>query len=438
MLGFLGFLTMALIIILLLKNKTVPAIAFITVPTLIALIAGFSVVEVGGFIKTGVVDTAEMATLFIFSITFFGLMGDVGMFDRIISALVKKAGNGVMSVCFLTTLIAMIGHLDGSGASTFLITIPAMLPIFKKLGMRKTSLMTICTAAMGVMNLLPWGGPTMRAASVINVDAAELWHQMIPMQVVGVFCAFGVAAIIGMMEKKRGAGYNPARIVDVVPDTGDASSESKEALMRPKLFWFNVGLTLAVILVLSFVKIPAFLPFMVGTAIALFVNYPGTKAQEGRIKAHSRAAIMMASTLLSAGVLLGILQESGIMDAMASVLVSVIPTAMGPYIAIVIGVLSAPLALVFCTDSYYYGVMPIVLGVASSFGVSPVHVAITMIVCRNCACFISPVVPATFLGCGLAEVDIKDHIKSSFGWVWAISIIMLVTGLPFGIITLGV
>jgi CitMHS family citrate-Mg2+:H+ or citrate-Ca2+:H+ symporter len=432
-LGIMGFLTMAIIIILLLKSKTVPSIAFIAVPVIMAIIGGCSIADIGEYVKAGVLDTAPTATLFIFSILFFGIMSDVGMFDRIIDALVKRAGNSVLAITMLTALVAMIGHLDGGGASTFLITIPAMLPIYKKMNMRKTTLMTICTASMGVMNLLPWGGPTMRAASVLEIDATALWKQLIPMQFVGIFCAFGLAFILGRIEKKRGAGYHGNAAAEVA-----ATVELKEnAFARPKLFWFNIALTLGVILTLVFItEVPSYLIFMLGVVVALMVNYPGKDMQDKIIKSHSAPAILMATTLLTAGVLLGILENSGMMDQMASLLVAVIPEALGPHLAIVIGILSAPLALVFCTDSYFYGVLPIMIGVGARFGVNPAEIAIAMIVCRNCASFISPVVPATFLGCGLAEIEINEHIKKSFVPVFAISMICLVCGIFFGIIKL--
>ena len=428
-LAILGFLTMALIIVLLLKAKTVPAIAFIAVPTVTAFLAGFSVGEIGGFIKSGVADTASTACLFIFSILFFGIMSDTGMFDRIIDALVKKAGNSVIAITMLTALIAMIGHLDGSGASTFLITIPAMLPIYKRMNIRNTTLLTICVAAMGVMNLLPWGGPTMRTASVIEVDATLLWKELIPMQVVGIVLAFAVALILGRIELKRGAGLDGALAAEHM-----AEEKKVNELARPKLFWFNIVLTLAVILILTFVDVPSYYVFMIGVAIALLVNYPGEKVQSKIIKSHSGAAIMMASTLLTAGVLLGILEESGMMDSMATALVNILPEFLGPHLAVVIGILSVPLALVFCTDSYFYGVLPIMIGVGAKYGLSAMEMGIAMVVCRNCATFISPVVPATFLGCGLAEVEIQDHIKHSFLWVWAISGVCLIAGICFGII----
>ena len=434
MLGILGFLTMLVIMILLFKSKTTPAIAFILVPIAMALVGGFSIVDIGGFAKIGVAGTASTATLFIFSITFFGIMSDVGMFDVIINKLVTKAGQNVIIITVLTAIIAMISHLDGSGASTFLITIPAMLPLYKKLNIRKTTLMLICTASMGVMNLLPWGGPTMRAASVVGIEAADLWHRLIPMQVVGLVACIALAIILGKIEIKHGAGKVVEGMNFGAEDT--AAATLSEDLAKPKLLWFNIALTLGVILTLSFVKVPTYFPFMIGVAIALIINYPGMKNQQERMKAHASAALMMATTLLAAGVLLGVLQESGMMDSMANGMVSIIPAFMGPYIHIIIGIASAPLAILFCTDSYYYGVLPIMISIGATFGVDPVAIAITMVVCRNCASFISPVVPATFLGCGLAEIEINEHIKYSFWWVWGISIVMLVSGIILGVITL--
>jgi CitMHS family citrate-Mg2+:H+ or citrate-Ca2+:H+ symporter len=434
MLGILGFLTMFIIIVLLFKSKVTPTIAFIIIPIVMAAIGGFSVTEIGDFVKSGVGSTASTATLFIFSITFFGLMSDVGMFDVLIDKLVKKAGTKVIAITILTAVIAMISHLDGAGASTFLITVPAMLPLYKKLNMRNTTLMLICTASMGVMNLLPWGGPTMRAATVLGIEASYLWHQLIPMQIAGIIACLAVAVIMGRQEIKLGAGANGVITLETEEEVKE--NTAKAELARPKLVWFNAALTIGVILVLSFVDMPTYIPFMIGVSIALIVNYPGMKNQEKRLKAHASAALTMAMTLLAAGVLLGVLDKSGMMESMANAMANVIPAFMGPYIHLIIGVASAPLALVFGTDSYYYGVLPIMIGIASSFGIDPIAVAITMVICRNCASFISPLVPATFLGCGLAEIEIKDHIRTSFWWVWGISIIMMIIGIFTGVLPL--
>ena len=442
MLAALGFATVIAIIVLLLKNKTTPAIAFIVVSCVTAgilVVSGtFSMEEVGDFISSGVSGTSGTACLFLFSVLYFGIVTDAGMFDRIINTLLKRVGDNVVGVTMMTCTIAMIGHLDGGGASTFLITIPAMLPIYKKLHIRATTLMLICVTAMGVMNLLPWGGPTMRAASVLGIDANELWIELIPMQIVGVAISFATAFIWGHIELRRGAGLNgtlaqSGHYEDL--DIGEVV-EKDSSLARPHLFVFNCLLTLGVILGLVFLPLPSYLLFMLGCAVALLVNYKGAKLQGKIIKMHSGPAIMMATTLFGAGVFLGVLAESGIMDHMATVIAGLLPAAMGRYLPIIIGVLSVPLALAFSTDSYFYGLLPVLIGVGNSFGVDPLQTGIAMVVCKNFATFISPVVPATFLGIGLAGVEIKDHIKASFFWIWGASIVCLVFGILFGIISI--
>ena len=441
MLAALGFATIIMIIVLLLRNVTVPAIAFIGVSTVTAAIlvltGTFTVSEMGDFIKSGVSGVHSTAALFIFSVLFFGIMTDAGMFDRIINALMKKVGNNVVGVAMMSCIIAMIGHLDGGGASTFLITIPAMLPVYKKLKMRPTTLLLICVTAMGVMNLLPWGGPTMRSASVLGVEANVLWMQLLPMQAVGIVIALFTAFFWGTVEKKRGAGINSTlEAEDTMISEETAGSAERSGLIRPNLFWFNICLTLLIIVCLIFLPVPSYFTFMLGCVAALLVNYPGAKLQNKIIKSHSGPALMMASTILAAGVFLGVLEESEIMNHMANILASFIPQSMGRFLPLIIGVLSVPLTMMFCTDSYFYGLLPVLIGVGSKFGVNPAHIAIAMVVCRNCATFISPVVPATFLGVGLAGVEIKDHIKTCFFWIWGVSLVCMDAGLVLGVISL--
>ena len=438
-LALLGFATVIAVIVLLLRNVTVPALAFVSVSTITAAIlvatGAFTLDEMAGFIKEGVKGVHGTAILFIFSVLFFGVMTDAGMFDKIIGALMKKVGNNVIGVALMTCLIAIIGHLDGGGASTFLITIPAMLPVYKRLHMRRETLLLICVTSMGVMNLLPWGGPTMRAASVLGVEPNDLWSQIVPMQVVGLVLAVGTAIFWGFQEKKRIAKLGDAAVEDAGKYDDSESEEKNNELARPKNFLFNVVLTLAVIIVLVMDIFPSYYVFMVGCALGILVNYRGKKLHNSIIKSHASAGLSMASTILCAGVFLGVLSKSGIMEKMAIMMANVIPASLGRFLPIIIGILSVPLALLFDTDSYFYGLLPVLVSVGNQFGVNPAHIAIAMVVCRNCATFISPVAPATYLGIGLAGVEIKDHIKYCFGWQWGVSLICLVAGLILGVIT---
>ena len=330
-LALLGFATVITVIVLLLRNVTVPALAFVSVSTITAAIlvatGAFTLDEMAGFIKEGVKGVHGTAILFIFSVLFFGVMTDAGMFDKIIGALMKKVGNNVVGVALMTCLIAIIGHLDGGGASPFLIPIPAMLPVYKRLHMRRETLLLICVTSMGVMNLLPWGGPTMRAASVLGVESNDLWSQILPMQIVGLVLAVGTAIFWGLQEKKRIAKLGDAAVEDVGKYDDSDSEEKNNELARPKNFIFNVILTLAVIIVLVLDIFPSYYVFMVGCALGILVNYRGKKLQNSIIKSHASAGLSMASTILCAGVFLGVLSKSGIMEKMAIMMASVIAPA---------------------------------------------------------------------------------------------------------------
>ena len=375
-------------------------------------------------------------------------MTDAGMFDVIIGKLMTLVGDNVIGVTLMTAVIALIGHLDGGGASTFCIVVPAMLPVYKKMHMRPTTLLRIAVLAMGVLNLMPWAGPTMRAASVLGIEAGSLWGTLIPVQIFGIVLCLGHAVLAGFQEKARGAGLTGKLAKEegeVVVDTA-AADASRNELARPKLFWFNLILTIAVIALLIKDIFPSYVPFMFGVAIAILVNYPGAKMQKKVINLHAGPALMMCSTLMGAAVLMGILVKTvnsadgneiaSVVTNMSSLITMILPAALGRHLPIVIGILSVPLALAFDTDSYFYGMLPVMIGIGAEFGVQALPIAVAMVVCRNCATFISPMVPATLLGIGLADIDIKDHIKASFMYVWAFSIICMLFAIILGIMPL--
>ena len=444
--GLLGFACIIAIVVTLFKSKTLPSIAFIVFPMILAVIlvigGYYSWGNIGSLIKSGFGSTGPTAALFVFSVLYFGIMTDAGMFDVIINKLMKLVKDNVVGVCVMSAVIALIGHLDGGGASTFCIVIPAMLPVYKKMHMRPTTLLTICVIAMGVLNLMPWAGPTMRAATVIGVEAASLWQILLPIQVCGVVMAFGVAVILGIIEKKRGAGLH-GKLTEIHGDVVLSESETEEAneLARPKLFIFNIALTIAVIVLLVKDMFPSYVPFMIGVATAILVNYPGAKMQKKIINGHAGPALMMCSTLMGAAVLMGVLVKNiegttSVITCMSDLISSFLPAALGRHLPIVIGLLSVPLALAFDTDSYFYGMLPVMIGIGEGFGIAAMPIAIAMVVCRNCATFISPMVPATLLGVGLADVDIKDHIKCSFFWVWGFSFICMLIAIVLGLLPL--
>lgn len=432
MVALIGFIMIVAVVVLLLKGKMSPLVVMAVVPTVAALLLGYGPVEVCDFIKEGIKTTTSNGILFIFSVIYFGVMSDTGMFDVIVQGLVKTAGKSVIAVTVATALIATIAHLDGTTATTVLITIPAMYPVYKKMNIDPKVLLCLTGACMGVMNLLPWGGPVARAATVLEMDANDLWHILIPIQIFGFIANITVGVLLGMWAIKHGAGAGKG--VEVVLDENAKAEE--EALRRPKLLIFNLALTIFLIVVLSKGWVTSYVAFLLALAVALAVNYPSLKLQDKLVKRHAPAAVAISGTLFAAGAMVGIFNGTGMLTALAEVIIHIVPGFMGGLLHIIFGILALPLGLCVGTDAYFYGIMPLVIEVAKTYGVAGLSTATTMIIGKNLALMVSPLTPATFLALGLTDVELKDHMKFSIPVYWGVSIVMLVIGIVLGIVPL--
>lgn len=428
-----GFIMIIAIVVMLLKQKMSPIVVLIALPVVAAIILGTGITELGEMAKAGMSTVSNNAFLFIFSIIFFCVMSDVGVFDIIVNRLVKMAGDNVVLITVATGIVGIIAHLDGATATTVLITIPTMYPIYKKMGIRPHVLLLIVASAMGVMNLLPWGGPVARAATVLGIEATDLWLEMIPIQIAGVVTTIVLAVILGLIEKKRGAGTTLAQHNLVVDNDGE--EKVLDERFR-KLLPVNAILTVLVIGVLVWDQLPAYFVFMLGLSLAMIINYPSLKEQNNKIKEHAASALQIAMTIMSAGIMVGIMDGTGMIAAMADTLTSIIPAALGQFIHVIFGLLALPLGMLIGTDAYFFGLMPPILEVGEAFGVAAANTAKTMLIGKNVALMISPLVPATWLSLGLVDdVQIGEHIKFSVPWLYAISVIMIIVGFVTGIIT---
>lgn len=448
MLSAMGFIMIALIIILLLKEKMSPVAVMVIIPTIAAFLVGTNINDLSAYVTDGMDSIKSNAFMFIFSILFFGIMSDVGVFDALVDKLAAWAADNPVKITVSTALIATIAHLDGSAAATLLITVPAMLPIYRKMGMRSQTLLTVIAASVGVMNLLPWGGPTVRAATVIGMDPTDLWRELIPIQILGVFLSLGTAVILGLREKKYALANlnltNSTETVNARTETSgpaiDKEAEEKEVNPRfKKLLPVNIILTIGIIGLLmanKVVDLPSYYVFMLGTVIAMIINFPNLKDQNAQIKKHAASALSIVATIMAAGVMVGIMEGTGMLEAMANTLINIIPESLGKYIHVIFGILGGPLGMITGTDAYFYGILPPLAGVGEAFGIKSIYTAIAMILGKNCILLLSPMVPATWLGLGLFddEITLRGHIKSSFGWCYGISLIMLIFGILFGII----
>ncbi|KRE79163.1 CitMHS family transporter [Arthrobacter sp. Soil764] len=484
MLVILGFAMIAVFMVLIMTKKLTPVLALIIVPTVFGLFAGAGL-GIGDMVMDSMKSMTSTAALLMFAIIYFGLMIDVGLFDPLMKFILRKLGNDPAKVVLGTAILAAAVSLDGDGSTTFILTTAAMLPVYLRLKMSPVVLTCVAGLANGTMNILPWGGPTARAATALKIDVNDVFVPMIPSLVAGLVVVFAFAWLLGLQERNRlratapeiwgvpdtaeefdggtsatasgtgrgRKGGNPGgaaptggsvavleRTETLVDDhdsaMADTALDPNRSTLRPKLFWFNLALTVAVMVVLVANIIPLPFVFMVGAAIALLVNFPKVKDQGAQLIAHAPSIVAVVSMVMAAAVLTGVLKGTGMVEAMSAWLVQIIPSSMGPFMAVITGILSIPMTFFMSNDAFYFGVLPVLSETAAHYGVGAADMARASITGQPFH-LQSPLVPAILLLVSLAKVDLGDHHKKVLWRTAVISLVMLGVGLLTGAIGIG-
>ncbi|MDO4336591.1 MAG: SLC13 family permease [Eubacteriales bacterium] len=265
------------------------------------------------------------------------------------------------------------------------------------------------------------------------MNSSDLWHPLIPVQAVMLILLLVVAFLQGKISKrgKETLTDEPQKHTE----KEDAPNPGFDKNSKVRLL-INYVLTIGVIALLVMDMLPSAFVFMMGLAIGLIVNIPDLKMQNKKLKEYGTAAMSMVVTLFAAGVFTGVLKNTGILDSMAATIVAIIPAALGPYTHFIIAAFAVPLIMCLGTDAFYYGLLPVVIGVCANFGIEAEIVARTLLIAENVGVTISPLTPAVFLGLGVLDLELGDHIKYSIPWVWAVSILSIIVAVVIGVIPL--
>ena len=444
-----GLIAIAAIVAMLLSGRVSPLVAFVLVPIVAALVTGFGIEDIATFYEQGFARVIPVAVMFVFAILFFGILQDAGLFEPIILKVLSVSKGNVVSITVATALVACIAHLDGSGATTFLLTIPALYPTYQRLRMSPYLLLLLVGLGASIMNMLPWAGPLARIGSVLGMSPGELWQPLIPLQIFALVLLLALAVVLGMRENRRIKRLPPlashashaSHASQGEAVSGAAIQETPEAqpVANKVPAWrmtFNALLLIAVVAALTTDVLPPSLVFMVGVALALPVNITHMDGQMQSIKRHAPNALIMATIIIAAGTFLGILNGSNMLSELSADIVAILPAAVVPYMHILIGIFGVPFDLILSTDAYFFAFLPIVVEVVGNAGVPAVSTAYAMVIGNIIGTFVSPLAPAVWLALQLAGLEMGKHIRYSFGIMWGFSLVLLLFGYLFGIITL--
>lgn len=423
MLVVLSYTMIAVFMYAVMTKKLSALTALILVPVIFALFMGHTA-DLGKMMLEGIKLLAPTGVMITFAILYFCMMTDAGLFDPLIRLIVKLVKGDPLKIVIGTALLGICVGLDGDGATTYLIITTALLPLYRRLGIRPQIMATILILAIGVMNILPWGGPFSRVASSLKLDPTQLFIQMIPVMLMGALWTVAVAFYLGKKERNRLGTQS----IDFDKDISHSSYDAKNWRS-----WFNIILTIVLIVIMVGGWISIAPLFMIAFSIGLVVNFPTLHQQKEVIARYADSVLAVSTLIFAAGIFVGILTGLGMTNAIAQHLISIIPESSGPYLSSLTAFLSMPFTYILTNDAFYFGILPILAETASHYGITPDKMAIASLIGQPVH-LLSPMVASTYLLCSLTDIDYGKNQKATILWCVGTSVVMYFSALALGLI----
>lgn len=418
-----GFGCLATFVALIMTRRLSAVTALILVPIAFGLLAGLGL-GVADLMVEGARSVLPTVVTLVFALLYFAVMIEAGLFEPLVRTIMRWAGAHPTRVTIASVLIPGIIALDGSGTTAALVAVAALGPVYDRLGMNKLMLFTLLMMADILAHTVPWGSPTIRAATAMHVDPMVLYAPMvIPLLACFVFL-IGMAVYFGRFERKRLAaeGFVPL-------EPADAEVEG----MKPKPWIYAANFLLTALLIFGMAVAGKALPavMMAAFAVAVVINRPRSSQQADLLARHAERALTIALLVLSAGAFLGVMSKSGMIEAMATATMAAMPSAIGPYFAVVVAVLSMPLTFFLSNDAFYFGFLPLLGHMGMQFGLAPEEIARASLIGQPVH-GLSPILPALYFICGLLKIEVQAVQAFALKWAIMLSLVFLVTALLVG------
>lgn len=441
-----AYVMMAIFMYIIMKKKMSPFTALVLIPLIFAIIlvatGQVQDVNIGTLIRQGLFGnnskdkltamkgTAETGVMLLFAILYFSTMLDAGLFDPITNKMIRFAKGDPMKVLMATAIVAAAVSLNGDGTTTTLICCSAFVPIYKKLDMKLMNLGVLVILQNTIMNLLPWGGPTARAMSVLGVEADILGYLAPGMLLSALYVIFVVARSMGKKERAR-LGVQELSEEELNELTTISDPEVLEK-RRPQNFLINAIMTIVLIgwLVagsfIDAIEVKPVVLFLVGTGLALMINYPDLKAQAKRIGDNAGDAVQVVLLVFAAGVFMGLFQGTGMATALTNSIVKIIPEQLAGFWSLIIAIISVPGTFFLTNDGFYYGVLIPFAEVGRQYGFTDMQMALASLM-GQAFHLLSPLVAFIYLLLRLTGLDMGEWQKESAKYAAVVFVIFVVT-----------
>lgn len=432
------YLLIFVFMVLIMMKKMTPFTALFVIPAVFAIVGsvmGLWSGDIGQFALEGLKTTSTTAIMLLFAVLFFTLMIDTGLFDPLSNAMIRFAKGDPLKVMVATVLLSAGVSLNGDGTTTMIIVCSAFVPIYKKLKMSMLDLAVLTIISHSIMNLLPWGGPTARVITVLNLDESTVLRGLVPMMIVAEIYVLGVSVFLGLKERKR---------LGVVHFTDEQLKEMTTIvdpelleIRRPKNLLINLVLASAAIVMLILGTLPSVIIFIGATALGLLINYPKIADQRARIEANAPDAMQVSMVVMSAGVFMGILEGTGMGPAIATSMTAIIPASWGKFWGLIVAFISAPGTVFLSNDAFYFGVLPILAEAGKAYGYTAMQLGFASLM-GQAFHLLSPLVPFIYVLLRMTDVDMGQWQRKSALWSIGIFVIYIVIGAAMSIMPLSI
>ena len=423
----------ATLMILIMSARVSPIVVLILTPITFGLLTGFGG-QLGPMMLKGIGQLAPTAVMLAFAILYFGLMVDAGLFDPVTRFVVRIVHGDPVRITVGTVVLALAVSLDGNGATTYIICASAMMPLYRRIGLSPLILACLLVLSVSIGHIMPWAGPTARAAIALGINPADIYTPLLPTMLVGALSVIGLAYAFGLRHRRllsRADSRTPTP--DVAKDSIEALPPADDFTKRPRLFFINLIVTVVLLAGLVFSVLPLPILFMIASAIALQLNYPSLDAQRVRIAAHAPGIFKVVSLTFAAGIFLGVLNGTGMSDAMAASIERALPPQVGSFLAPIGAAISLPFYYFGNNDGFFFGVLPTLSRMGAQYGLNSVHLARAAVVAIPVG-LLSPLAGSTYVLTGLVGVEYSQLQRFALVWAILLSLLLFVTAIVTGVI----